>query len=1144
MKRLIDSFALGLAFLSFVSVAAAQSLTTGAITGTVVDQSGAVMASVLVTVQNIDTGATRESETNTNGVYLVAQLDPGRYIVTGASNGFKETQIGPVTVAVSRIATVNLNLRLGSTAEKVVVHEEAQLAEPSNPNTTTTLNETQLANIPNPGNDLSYVANFSPGSVMNVASTTRSGVGNVEFNGLPAVANNFSIDGLDSTDPEANTNIAGASNLQLGLNAIAEVSINTASYSVDQGRQEAAQINYVTKSGTNNFHGNLYETWNGSAMNARNYFNNAFGVKKKPRSNVNEFGSSIGGPILKNKLFFFADLEGIRIILPSTLTSTLPSPAYQAYVLQQLPIGGTDTVFGMQLPPQPAEVPLYQSMFKLMGDTSGGVPLAVLGCPLNANGSPAQGSPPDGDGCANRKTFSVAPPDSETLFTMRLDYVLSRKDTLWFKFQANNGSFIAPDPVNSIYDAVFSAPIRSGAAGWTHIFGPSLVNQFNPGITYNESLSNIADPSKAHAIPITYAPSPFSTIGGFQSFAPAGYANTIWQLNDNLSWNHAKHAFKFGENTRRVLTSNFTTSNFAIPVEAGCTLPEFTFGATCFTTQSFPKTNGDRLALVNLDLYAMDTFKATSKLTLTIGMRTAWNSDPVSEHSAFSRLSSPFGTISHDVNQPLNQVIIPNQRRLFVSTPLLQWQPRAALAYEPMPKTVLRAGFGVFATTLEGALTGHLSGNLPLDPTFSGGIFGPVGGIGIAPGVPGSAVDAAVAANQQFQANFAGGALSCASPNASATTCIPPPAFNGFSGNQQPYPYSMQWSSGVERQFGNDFGLTIRYLGTRGLKMLYLTTPNAYQGWCQSCFAPLPFNAPPDPRFGSVGILNSGANSSYHGLQVTGQKRMSHGLSLSVNYTYSHCLDTGSNGGFQFFNAGSIGPVLGGNLKRYYGNCDYDVRHSLNAWYMYEMPVHPRRAWLNNTIGGWQVSGTVFVRGGFPFSVFSSGRFGQNFFNGSPSLLASSVPGQNPYMHTAIPGVTFPGSIQWLNPNAFQSPIDPTTGTCFPTTNVQNCQDGGTARNAFRAPGFRWTDLDIGKRFKISEGVGLKFDAQFYNLFNHPNFSYPNSGAPTAGIPGKTASVRFFGIITQTVFPSTGLLGHIGGDSSVRMIAFRGRIDF
>jgi len=1127
-----------------------QTLTTGQISGTVTDPSGAVVPKAQVTVSNTNTGIKRTTESNSDGYYFVPLLDPGTYVVTITAKGFETVNHEGITVAVSRSALVDFRLQVGTEEIKVTITSDAQLIEPSNPNTTTTFNATQLANLPNPGNDLSYVVNLAPGALISTGSSTHGGIGTVEVNGLPAVANDFSIDGLDANNPYFNTNATGASGLQLGLNAIEEVSVNTASYSVDQGRQEAAQINYVTKSGTSSFHGNAYEVWNGSSMNARNFFNNVKGIAKKPRSNVNEFGASLGGPILASKLFFFTDVEGIRIVLPTTLTSTLPTPAYQTYVLQQLPLGGNDSVFPFPpfspLPPQPAEVPLYQNMFKLIGSPSGGIPLAVLGCPFDVGGgSPATAN--DGNGCATRRTFSVSPPVSETLFTVKLDYTLSAKDTFWFRFQSNDGTRTLADPVNSIFNAVLSVPVRSGAAGWTHVFSTNLVNQFNPGITYNKGVGNISDPSEAHSVfPISYqsvAVSPFSTIGGSQFALPSGTATTIWQLNDNLVWSHGKHALKFGENMRRVLISA-TRSTFATPLELAFTLPEFTFGATALTFQSFPKSIEDRLALVNLDLYAMDTFRATPKLTLTIGVRTAWNSNPVSEHNALSRLAGSFETISHDINQPLNQVILPNQAHPWTSTPLLQWQPRAALAYEIGPKTVIRAGFGVFATTLQDYLSNLLSGNPPSDATFQAGLTGRAGGVAIAPGVPGSAVDAAVAANQRFQANFASGALSCASSLSSPTTCITPTTFTAFPGGQAKYPYSMQWSMAIERQITKNSSVAVRYLGTRALQMSYPSNPNAYQQWCQGCFASETFNAAPDPRFTTVQIYNSGANSSYHALQVTGQKRMSHGLSFQLNYTYSHCLDAVSNGGILGFNTASSINILSGNLKRYYGNCDYDVRHSVNGSYLYELPLHPKRAWLNYAIGGWQVSGTVFLRGGFPFSVLSNGRF-TRFVNGSPFLFANQVAGQNPYTQTNIQGVTQKGTIQWLNPNAFQSVIDTTTGTCFPTTNVQNCQDGDTGRNAFRAPGFRWTDLDIGKRFKISEKVGLKVDAQFYNLFNHPNFGYPNSGGPVAGIPGKTATLTGFGSINETVSAQTGLLGGgLGGDSSVRMIAFRGRIEF
>jgi hypothetical protein len=1145
-KTILGTVVIGIG-LFVVTSARGQSLTTGAIVGSIQDATGAAVPKAQVTVLSKERGFTRTTVSNSEGYYVAPQLDPGNYTVTVQAAGFQTISHENITLAVGHSVNINFQLQVGSMSEKVdVIAERAPLIETSNPNTTTTFNATQLATIPNPGNDLSYVANLAPGALISPASTTQGGSGNVEFNGLPSVANDFTIDGLDASNPYFNRNATGASGLQLGLNAIAEVSVNTTSYSVDQGRQEAAQINYITKSGTNSFHGNAYEIWNGSVMNANNFFNNMKGVKK-PRSNVNEFGTSVGGPLLKDKLFFFADLEGIRIVLPTTLTSTLPTPAYQTFVLQQLPLGGMDLFPNPQtgnasLPPQPAEVPLYQSMFKLIGDTTGGIPLPVRGCPFDVGGgSPAV--PNDGTGCATRKTFSVAPPASETLFTIKLDYTLSPKDTFWFRFQVNNGTSTNPDPVNSIFDTVLSAPVRSGAAGWTHVFSPSLVNQFNPGITYNKNLSNVADPSKAGAVlPLTFSATPFSPFGGRQFLVPSGSANTIWQLNDNLGWTRGRHALKFGVNMRRVLISSFATSLAAIPFVSGFSLPEFTYGAAGRTIQSFPKNIADRIALVNLDLYAMDTFRATKKLTFTIGLRTAWNSNPVSEHNTFSNLAGSFQTGSHDVNQPLNQVIIANQANAFTSTPPLQLQPRAALAYELRPKTVLRAGFGIFATTLESALGPRLlSINAPSDATFRGGLFGSVGGIAIIPGVPNSAIDAAVVANQRFQAGFASGTQSCASAQASPATCIPALSFNTFSGGHQGYPYSMQWSSSIERQFGKEFGLTFKYVGTRGIKMLYGNSLNGFQGWCQGCFGPLPFKVAPDPRFGNVFALNTGANSSYHALQMTGQKRVGHGLSFQLNYTYSHCLDTVSNDGFQQFNAVSLLNTLSANLRRYYGNCDYDVTHSVNGSYIYDLPLHPSKRWLDYTIGGWQVSGTVFLRGGFPTSVESSGTF-TNFSNGSPLIYANLVPGQSPYAMTSIAGVTQPGTIQWLNPDAFRSVIDVTTNTCYPTTNVQNCQDGNLGRNTVRAPGFKWTDFDIGKRFKISEKIGFKFDAQFYNLFNHPNFYYPNF---VAGIPGKTSTLTGFGGISQTASPSTGLLGgHLGGDSSVRMVALRGRIEF
>lgn len=1140
MNKLIASFVFVIISASFVSFAVAQSLTTGAISGTVVDESGAVMASVVVTAKNVDTGAARETQTTGNGNFLLAQLDPGRYEVTAESAGFEKTKIGPITVGVSRVASLAFKLKIGSATAVVEVKKDAPLIELSNPNTTTTFDAQQMYDIPNPGMDMSYVATLTPGAIMNTSSGGNTG--NVEFNGLPTVANDFTVDGLDANDPWTSVNKTGATGLQLGSNAIQEVSINTESYSVDQGRLGAAQINYVTKSGTDSIHGNAYEVWNGSALNTTNFFIKANPVPTpKPHSNVNEFGASLGGPIRKDKLFFFTDLEAARIVLPQQLSANVPSPSYESYVLQQLPVGGTDSVLGTSLPPQPAEVPFYQNMFKLLGDTSRGVPMRVPGCPFDVGG----GTPPasfgnSGNGCVNQRLLTASPPAAETLWTIKTDYNASANDGLWFRFQLDNGQTTLADPVNAIFNSVTTAPQRSVAAGWTHVFGAKLVNQFNPGYSYSEGLRNGAPASTLASFPITYTvQGALSTIGGLDSSSPRGNKTKILQLNDNLSWAHGAHELKVGVNLRRLAFSSYDSLLFKIPNEIAITLPEFTYGAAFVSLQSFPDFIVDHISSIGVDTYAMDQVKITSALAVTFGLRLAANSDPISQDNAISRLNGTFATISHDPNRPLNEDIIAHQRELFASTQLLNWEPRAAIAYQVRPKTVLRIGAGLFAEPLAGFASNLADGNPPGVAQFRAGLIGPAGGIAIAPGVPTSAVDAAVAANNAFQSGFSSGVASCAADNPPAN-CIPAVNFTTFESRHQQSPYIMQWSAGIDQGFGQDWRISANYVGTRSVRMFYSDLPNAFQTFCSGCFVEYAFNAPADARFGQALTFKTGANSVYHGLQLHAEKRFSHGINVLVNYTWSHCLDSISNGGLESFNFNSVFVSTNASLRRLYGNCDFDVRHSLNASYVYQLPFHSASRWLNGVVAGWQVAGTIFLRSGFPVSVLSATP--GSLSNGTPSVFANVVPAQNLYNRSIISGITPPGTIQWLNPSAFQSVIDPLTGNCFPSNSPQYCQDGNEPRNFARAPGFRWTDLDVTKRFRITEKVAFRFDAQFFNFFNHPNFGFPNV---TAGIPSELGTLSGFGAINSTASPPTGLLGSgLGGDSSVRMIALRGTIIF
>jgi hypothetical protein len=1140
---------LGLVFCA-TQIAFAQTQTTAEISGIVTDVSGAVVQKASVTAVGKETGIQRATETNSDGLYSLPLLPPGTYMLTVKVQGFQTVAREGIILAIDHSARVDFKLQIGSVKTQVRVQSDAPIIETSNANTTTTVTRQELENLPNPGQDLTYAATVAPGAIMNVISAGGYNAGTVEFNGLPSIANDFTIDGLDANDAWGGANRTGASGLQLGLNAIEETSINTQSYSAELGRNGASQINYATKSGSNQFHGNAYEIWNGSSMNATNYFIKANpDHPAKPFSNTNEFGASVGGPILKDKLFFFTDLEGIRIVLPELLNSTLPSPAYETYVLQQLPLGGVDSVLGTTLPPQPAEVPFYQNMFKLLGDTSKGVPLSILGCPFDVGGGTPV-IPNAGTGCANKRLFSASPPVSETLWTIKTDYILRPQDTFWFRFQLNNGQNSSVDPVNSLFDVIDNEPERSGAANWTHVFGPNLINQLNPGFAYQDRVHTLPNLSEARSeMPVALYPLfGFSSIGGALSNIPYGDKTTTWQLNDNLSWTVGKHDFKFGENFRRNLYSSYESTGLeVIPLVYSISLPEFTYGAAGEAFQAFPQYTIDHLKAFGLDSYAMDTYKFRPNLTITVGLRLGWNSNPVSQENVISRLVEPFSDISHDPNQPLNQVIAGNQHHLFADTYPITWEPRAAIAYALKPKTVFRIGAGAFANPLLGFLPSYTDENAPSDVFVTGGLFGPVGGVGLAPGVPNSAIDAMVAANEAFQAGFKNGVLSCGATNP-PPNCLPAIGFTNFESKKQKFPTFYQWSAGIEQQIGSSFGLTVKYVGTSAFNMFYSDSPNGYQTVCQGCFVNYPYNQPVDPRFGNIFPFKTGANSNYNALQTSFVKRISHGLAFQVNYTYSHCLDYISNGGVSIFNVATNFNTYNGELKRLYGDCDFDVRHSLNGSYLYQLPFHSSRGWLNQIIGGWQISGTAYVRGGFPLSVFSAA-LGGGFINAYPTINANSVPGQSPYHKSPIPSVTTPGTIQWLNPSAFQSVVDPSTNTCYPTNSPANCQNGDLGRNTVRAPGFTWADFDIVKRFPIKERFALRFDVQMYNVFNHPNFGYPLGPVPegnaTAGIPGELGTLTGFGTISSTVSPSTGLLGGgLGGDSSVRMIALRAGFEF
>ena len=1148
--------------LTAVNALFAQSGTSSAITGTVADQSGAVIRGARVTATEVNKGLVRSAPTSEEGRYLFAQIDPGTWRVAVAADGFAAVQSQPTTVGVGQTATVSFTLYPARSSQVVQVTTQSPLMALENPNTTSTLAAKTITNLPNPGQDLTYLAQFAQGALMNTAGSSNDakapgGYGNVEFNGLPATSNGYILDGYDTNDPFLGLNIGLSTNLVIGLDAVQESTVNTNSYAVDEGRYGAAQVNYFTKSGTNQFHGDAYEIWNGSIVNAEDYFLHANdtpgNVATRPYSNVNEFGVSVGGPIRKNRLFFFTHYEGIRIALPLVARTTTPSPAYEQYVLTQLPVGGTDPIAGAILPPEPQEVPFYRGMFSLYSNTAG-TPVPVLSCPLAADGAMLPGTQSasnlmNGSGCANVHTQSMKNSDSENLLVLKIDHTLNANNSVWYRFQQDTGLQAAyTDPIDPIFNSYSPQPQRTLVAGLTHLFSPNLVNQFNPGASWYSSIFEPNNYSQAIAqFPIVLAGgssnAPFTTIGGDDQTFPQGRKVTQWQINDNLVWTRGRSTWKFGENSRRLDISDYDLGEGTVPLVTWTDLAQFTYGAAWTATAAFPAALKERIALGNLDLYAMDTFRPGPRATITAGLRTTWNTDPVNQQALFARPAESFLNMSHDPGQPLNQAVLTGVHKLFSATPLLVWQPRASVAVKLTDRMDIHTGAGVFNDIVPAEVADLGAMNPPYAPVFAGGINGQVGGLALAPGVPNSAVDATSQANQSFQAVFRSGLSSCAGAS-DVPVCPLAVNLNTFPSGTLKTPYFLQWSLGVERQIGANGALHADYVGTRAVDEPYQVQLNGYQTICAGCFAPYSYGQAPDPRFGSVNEFRTGAGSHYNGLQTSVTENV-RGLALHANYTWSHCLDEVSNGGLLPFSTLGILSPLPGSLRREYGDCDYDVRHNLAAFGVWQIPFRSQHALLRRVLGDWQYSQTLVLHSGLPFSVLSAPytASGRGIFQAGGPQFASRVPGVPLYRRSSIASVTLPGTLQWLNPDAFVSAVDPSTGACAGGDSPIACQFGSLSRNALRGPHFTYSEIYLTKKIPLAEGVTFRFDTQLFNAFNHPNFALPTD--VQAGIPGEPSTQTGFGGLTSTISPPTGLLGvGLGGDSSPRMIAFQGRIEF
>ncbi len=1083
-------------FTLFSVFALSQSTTSGDITGTVTDPSGAVVPNAKVTATNDATAEAHTATSNGQGAYRLSFLKPGTYTISATASGF-QAATRKVQVGLGQVATANIAMAL--TTATTTIEVTTNTLQVDNADLSTTFGSEQIAQVPNPGNDLSAVAQTAPGAVMN----TQGGFGNFSTYGLPGTSNLFTLNGQNDNDPFLNLNNSGATNLLLGTNDVLEATVTNNGYSGQYGQLAGSQVNYISKSGENAFHGNAIYFWNGRALNANDYLNNLAiaGQPSTPRpfDNVNQWAASFGGPIVKDKTFFFFNYEGLRVIIPTAAQARIPTAEFQTKTLAN--IAGVD----------PAALPFYQSIFSLYNGVHG----SQVGSGTCSTLSVLTLAGP----CFNILQTSQSNFTHEYQMSLRIDHKFSEKDSIFGRVQTDQGvQATFTDPISPVFNTQSTQPEYQGQLSYTHILSANAVNEFKvSGQWYSAFFDNADRQAALAAFPTTLSFSGgFTRLGGIDFNFPQGRNVTQYQIVDDFSWTKGRHTWKFGVNYHRNDVTDFDygvlTSGLAIS-----SVDSFVGGQTDLFEQNFPTRLSQPIALYGIGFYGQDEWSVSKKLKLTLALRLDHNSNPVCQTNCFSELADPFTSLNHDPNVPYNQVIKTGLHQAYPSTDFVVWQPRLGFTYSPFPKdtTVIRGGIGIFGDSFPAVLVDNFSSNPPVLNSFI--VTG-----ALSPASAGNVFQVASGANNSFVSSFAGGGT-LGSILASNPFFSPPTITSSNSEIRQPR--YQEWNLQIQQAIGWNSVVSLNYVGNHGIFEAVLNNGvNAFG------LDGLPAAAP-DPRFSTVTQVQSAAVSNYNGLVATFKHNFNQGFSLQANYTWSHALDEISNGGLLPFNDSTnvsiLNPVNPLDIRQNYGNADYDVRHYFSANYVWSDGLRHLFKWGPNALfAGWTFSGTIFARSGLPFSVIdgdtSATLNGQNY---GGTILASIV------------GPTTSGSCGKANatPDAVTGANPPPclngAGFASPTSVVVN-----QARNQFRGPDYFNTDFSVMKYTKLAERANLGIGFQFFNVFNHPNFDQPIN---------DIAAGSQFGTIASTVNTPTSILGSfLGGNASPRLIQLKAEFKF
>jgi hypothetical protein len=1104
----------------------AQSVITGGLTGIVTDPSGSVIAGAAVSLKNQSTSEVLPAATGPTGAYQFTLLKPGIYVVSVSLTGFKQVS-ETVEVLLGQTALANVKLEVGATSETITVTERGALLQTEDANISSNFDTNQIQNIPNPGGDITYVAQTAPGITMNNA--TGGGYGNFSAFGLPGTSNLFTVNGNDYNDPFLNLNNSGSSNLLLGGNELQEVAVVSNGYTGQYGRQAGAQIDYSTKSGGNTFHGDAVYNWTGRALTANDPLNKATELNQgspntRPFENNNQWAANIGGPIKKDKAYFFVNTEGIRYIFGSIENVSVPTPAFESFVQGNVPGDAATQAF-------------YKNVFSLYNGAPG-----VGNAKPNASSCPGFVTAPGSTGgaCTENFTESVSSGNKEWLLSGRVDYNLGENDKIFGRVKFDRG--VQPtytDPINPTFNNSSIQPQDEGQLNYTHIFTPTVVNNFIFSDLYYQAVFGNLNPASALGLfpgnlefLVDGALTPLGTGSGnpngfaasFQT--PQGRHVEQWQLVDDLSVTRGNHNFKMGVNFKRADISDYTAAENTQYPEVDVTLFGFANDqvapAGCSTgvggqlgcgsvLYNFASRIEQPVALYSVGFYFQDEYRVNSKLKLTMTLRADRNSGGICQSSCASLPVTSFNDSAHGETIPYDESFVTGNKTIIPGIEKVVFEPRLGLAWSPIGQnTVIRGGVGLFTDLYPGGLLSLFDTNFPQVNLFNV----PTGSVAFdlaAPGstaFPGSGVNLVTECNGAFLSNYnSGGSLTTGGSSGggyagaaqpfggclNAQGALSVPNLNDVSRNFQ-NPKYVEWNLEVQHTFGARTVVSANYVGNHGYDGIVLNpTLNGFG------FGNLPATAL-DPRVGRVDYLYSGAVSNYNGVTFSIQEKEWHGLSGRFNYTFSHALDELSNVPEEPFSqiTSILTQVNPYNLHAQYASGDNDARHQISGSYIYQLPFKSEQRLVNAAIGGWMVAGTMFYRTGFPFSIIDGGA--------TAGLAGNNLGGTSSFGATILAQ-----PLPVFTQRNFSNGRACVLAACFASADfVQPSTDfmGDVGRNAFRGPGFLGGDLSVKKNFAVTERMTFQIGLSAYNWFNHANYGspYPNTNAPFFG---KVAFMQF-----------------------------------